>query len=203
MDTRQVEQQLGYGGQLNPALAATQEVCRFFYAGNCTHGSECRKSHEIPPGYTPPPSKGDKGGDKGKGKGENKGGKSDTKGDKGKGKGGGKDGQKDGKGKSKGKDRGGDRNASTPCYRYNEGTCTTENCPHNHRMMTKEEKENKASYDEKRAIRRPRSPGAAATGPCPDFAKGNCALGDSCPMNHTPANKPKGKAKAKAKADGE
>ena len=211
--SRTVEQQLGYGGQLNPALAATHEVCQFFYAGNCTHGANCRKSHDIPPGYKPPPPRTEKGGDKGKGKGKSeKGGKGDwsTKGDKGKGKGewstkgGGKDTQKGGKGKGKGngKGKGGDPNATTPCFRFNEGVCTADPCPHNHRRMTKEEKDNKASYDERRAIRRPRSPGAPATGPCSDFAAGNCALGDSCPMQHTQAPKQKGKAKAKAKAEG-
>ncbi len=210
--SRTVEQQLGYGGQLNPALAATHEVCQFFYAGNCTHGANCRKSHDIPPGYKPPPPRTEKGGDKGKGKGKGeKGGKGDwsTKGDKGKGKGewstkgGGKDTQKGGKGKGKGngKGKGGDPNATTPCFRFNEGVCTADPCPHNHRRMTKEEKDNKASYDERRAIRRPRSPGAPATGPCSDFAAGNCALGDSCPMQHTQAPKTKGKAKAKAKAE--
>ena len=53
--SRTVEHQLGYGGQPHPALAATQEVCRFFYAGGFRKGSECTRSHAIPPGYKPPP----------------------------------------------------------------------------------------------------------------------------------------------------
>ena len=197
--TRLVEQQLGYGGHTPAALAATTKgdgkgkgkgksdgsvVCRFHAAGNCRFGDTCSMSHVIPRNYVAPEPKG-KGGDKGSGK---------SKGD-------GK-----GKSKGKGKGKGGDPNSSTPCFRWNEGKCDTPDCTHRHEKMTTEEWANKKTFDDKRALKRPKSPGAAATGPCPDWtSKGSCALGDTCPMKHDPKAKgtPKAKAKAKPKAKAE
>ena len=70
--------------------------------------------------------------------------------------------------------------------------------------MTAEEWANKKPFDDKRAQKRPKSPGAAAVGPCPDWTtKGSCALGDTCPMKHDAKAKAKTKAKAKAKAKAE
>ncbi len=67
--------------------------------------------------------------------------------------------------------------------------------------MTTEELANKKLFDDKRALKRPKSTGAAAVGPCPDWtSKGSCAVGDTCPMKHDPKSKATAKAKGKAKA---
>jgi hypothetical protein len=198
---KRVEFELGYGG--NPALVNTVVVCKFHAMGACNRGDSCLMSHEIPKGYVVPTPKGK--GDKGKGKGKDDWTNSWTE-NSNKGKGKGKDQQK-GKGKGKDKNAGGGRGGGAPkggnpespnpCFKWNSPTgCDTPNCRHNHRYMTKDEKAAKKEYDERRPPR-PKSPGAPAIGKCPDFKKGNCALGDTCPMEH--AN-PKGKAKAKAKA---
>jgi hypothetical protein len=206
-----VEHQLGYGSQGGggpPALAAAgggEQVCRFFAAGHCNRGNECRNSHTIPRGYVIPEAKGkgDKGGKgekggKGDAKGKGKKGKDESHGDKGKGKG--KQG-KDGKGPPKVHGSKGDPNATTPCFRFNEGVCESKACPHNHRTMSKLELETKKGYDDARKLRRPKSPGAAALGDCADWASATgCALGTSCPQKHDAANAPSRKAKAKAKA---
>jgi hypothetical protein len=212
--TKIVEQQLGYGEHfVTPALVGAGEVCRFHYAGHCNRGDSCTMSHVIPAGYVPPDKGKGKGkDDKGKGKGKEDKGKGQGKEDKGKGKGKedkgkgkgkedkGKGKGKDDKGKGKGTGMGGNKDATTPCFRYNEGGCWTVNCPHKHRWMTKEEWATKEGYDNTRTPKRPKSPGAAAIGDCAEWARGNCALGTSCTQKHEPSNAPTASAKAKAKA---
>jgi hypothetical protein len=53
-----------------------------------------------------------------------------------------------------------------------------------------------------KAATRAVSPGAPASGVCPDFLKGTCALGATCSMEHPegPSKTALRKAKAKAKA---
>ncbi len=55
-------------------------------------------------------------------------------------------------------------------------------------------------WEAKAATRTP-SPGAPATGPCPDGV--NCLLGANCPMDHTKPARTRGRAKSKAGAAGE
>ncbi len=66
--------------------------------------------------------------------------------------------------------------------------------------MTKEELATKEGFDVHRKPKRPKSPGAAAIGDGAEWARGSCALGDSCTQRHEPANAPTASAKAKAKA---
>jgi hypothetical protein len=201
-----VEFELGYGG--NPALAGTEKICKFHAMGTCNRGDSCFMSHDIPVGYVIPKGKGkdsgkgkgkdewrdDRWNDKGKGKGK------DQWTDKGKGKGKGKD-KNSGGGRGAGPSKGGNPDSPTPCFAFNSPAgCHVENCRHNHRPMTKVEKATKKDFDE-RHPKRLKSPGAPAIGKCPDFIKGNCALGDTCPMDHAGKPKAKGKAKAKAKAE--
>jgi hypothetical protein len=198
---------LGYGDSgWTPALAGVTKVCDYHAAGHCRFGADCKLSHDIPRGYVPDKGKGKGKEDRGKGKDDQGKGKGKGKDEKGKGKG--KDDKGKGKGKDKGKGKGngsapgmgGNKDATTPCFRFNEGSCTALNCPHNHRWMTKAEKETKESFDATRKPKRPKSPGAAALGDCAEWARGSCALGAACTQRHEPSNAPTASAKAKAKA---
>ena len=100
--------------------------------------------------------------------------------------------------------KGGNNESKLPCYANFEGKCKEATCRLNHRSLTPAEVTTYEAWKVTRASRAA-SPGAPATGVCPDFLKGNCVLGAQCSMAHPDepskgAQKRAAKAKAKAAA---
>ena len=95
---------------------------------------------------------------------------------------------------------GGNPASKYPCYANHSGKCVSATCPHAHRPLTAEELVVMKAWEAKSASRAS-SPGAPASGVCPECLKGSCILGASCTMDHPGEEKASSKrAKAKAKA---
>ena len=97
--------------------------------------------------------------------------------------------------------KGGTPTSRLPCYANYIGKCTDAACKLNHRSLTTAEVPVWGAWKIKSATRAA-SPGAPASGVCPDFLKGSCALGALCSMEHPeePYKAFLKRAKAKAKA---
>ncbi len=96
--------------------------------------------------------------------------------------------------------KGGNENSRLPCYANYEGKCkdgTT--CRLCHRSMTPAEVTVFQAWKVKSAARAS-SPGAPASGVCPDFLVGTCALGAQCSMEHPDGPSKSQARKAKAAA---
>ncbi len=191
-----VETQLGQGTHLPPALPAPPgTLCRYFTEGTCRKGDHCDMVHcEVtkrahkPSANPPPGGTGDKGAGRGGGVA----------------KGGGK-GQPQAKaapgpgGRSVGT-KGGNATSKFPCYANYVGKCLDAACKLCHRTLTPAEVTVWEAWKLKQGTRAA-SPGAPATGICPDFLRGTCALGAGCSMAHPEESKTaRKKAAAKAKA---
>ncbi len=79
--------------------------------------------------------------------------------------------------------KGGTSTSRLPCYANYEGKCKDAACRLNHRSLTPIEVPLYEAWKVKSATRAA-SPGAPASGVCPDFLKGSCALGAQCAMEH-------------------
>ncbi len=88
-----------------------------------------------------------------------------------------------------------------PCYTavYAQGGCVSDDCRHCHRALTPEEKVAYQAWKLKNPTRAA-SPGAPASGVCPDFLKGQCILGANCNMEHAEEMSKGAKKRAAAKA---
>ena len=97
--------------------------------------------------------------------------------------------------------KGGTPTSRLPCYANYEGKCKDAVCRLNHRPLTPLEVPLYEAWKVKSASRAA-SPGAPASGVCPDFLLGSCTLGALCNMEHPegPSKTALRKAKAKAKA---
>ena len=97
--------------------------------------------------------------------------------------------------------KGGNANSHLPCYANYEGKCKDKDgvtCRLCHRSLTPAEVTLFQAWKVKSASRTA-SPGAPASGVCPEFLKGTCALGAQCVMEH-PEGPSKRQARAAAKA---
>ena len=190
---RVVESQLGHGAPPPPALAAPPgTVCQYFTKGDCKKGAECDMIHDkkAKKAYTtvgggPTPKAGV---DTPKAKAKPKA-KPDVSGNSGKFQGA----------------PGGNPASKYPCYANHSGKCVSQSCSHAHRPLTAEELVTMKAWEAK-ASSRASSPGAPASGVCPEFLKGSCILGASCTMEHpgeeaAKSGRKRAKAKAKSAAD--
>jgi hypothetical protein len=182
-----VQAQLGQGGNAPPALPAPAgTVCRYYTAGNCQKADRCDMIHDdvAKKAHAKGVANGTieaKGGGKGGGKGSASDGAPS-------GKGGGTAQPKakaapgpNGRGVST---KGGNTTSHLPCYANYEGKCKDgATCRLCHRSLTAAELPLYTAWKAKSATR-PASPGAPASGVCPDFLKGTCALGAQCAMEH-------------------
>ncbi len=201
-----VQSQLGQGGHSPPALPAPAgTVCRYFTAGSCQKGDRCdmvhdeaaKKAHAA--AVRNGTAEAEKGGGKGGGKGAASGGAPSAKGG--------------GKGQPAAKaapgpngrtvsTKGGNAKSHLPCYANYEGKCKdVDTCRLCHRSLTPPEVKLFEAWKVKSAAR-PASPGAPASGVCPDFLAGTCVPGAQCSMEHpeAPSRNRARKAKAAAKA---
>jgi hypothetical protein len=206
-----VEMQLGHGSASSPpALAAPPgTICRFFTQGTCRKAGECDMIHDkaaqkafkaaVASGKSLVPDGGGSGGGRGGGRGG--GGNPAAKGA---GRGGGKGQAAPGGGGKIVGMKGGNPASKYPCYANYSGKCTDDQCKHAHRALTPAEIPTWESWKVKSAGRAA-SPGAPASGVCPDFLKGECVLGPSCAMEHPEelSKSAKKRAAAKAKAAGQ
>jgi hypothetical protein len=194
---RVVESQLGHGAPPPPALAAPPgTVCQYFTKGNCKKGAECDMVHDkkAKKAYT----------DANGGGGGGTTTKAGAVAPKAKAKAAAK---ADPSGKAGGKFQGapgGNPASKYPCYANHNGKCVSATCSHAHRALTAEELVTMKAWEAKAATRAA-SPGAPASGVCPEFLKGSCILGSACPMEHpgeegTKSSRKREKAKAKAAA---
>jgi hypothetical protein len=194
-----VESQLGRGAPPPPALAAPSgTVCFYFTKGSCRKEGACDMIHDTAAQKAYRAANGPAGGGGGKGGaagggGGKVGGKGDQQ----------KKGEPKGKGKGTGKlvgALGGNPNSKFPCYAFHRNNCHSPTCNHCHRPLTEEEIPVMLKWEAKSASRAS-SPGAPATGICPEYLKGTCILGALCNMEHPDETKPKGrKGRAKAEA---
>ncbi len=204
--TRTVESQLGHGGPPPPALAAPEgTICPFNTKGFCRKGAECDMVHDQAAKAKWKRENPDSGGGGGRGSagGGGAGGKG-AKGGKGAGKGvGAPQAKAEAKGKGKGKlvgAKGGNSESRFPCYANHDGNCINTLCSLAHRVLTEPELAMIEKW-EKRAASRTSSPGAPATGVCPEWLRGNCILGPNCSMEHPEGQGGKGKGRrGRAKA---
>jgi hypothetical protein len=186
---RVIESQLRHGTQLPPALAAPPgTLCQYFTKGTCKKGADCDMVHDkkakkaFDAGGGGPAPKVAAATPKPKGKATPK---------------------ADAPAKSGGKFQGapgGNPASKYPCYANHNGKCVSATCPHAHRPLTAEELVVMEAWKAKSASRTS-SPGAPASGVCPEFLKGNCILGASCTMEHAGAQE-SGRKRGKAKTKG-
>jgi hypothetical protein len=187
--TLKVQSQLGQGGQPPPALAAPPgTACRFFNAGECLKGAACDMVHD--PAAKKAHAKAARegaasgetgGGGKGGGKGSGAGGGGSA--TKGAGKGQNPASGAPGPNGRKVSTKGGTESSRLPCYANYEGKCTKDACKLCHRSLTPAEVTSFQAWKVTSATR-VASPGAPASGVCPDFLKGTCQLGAQCAMEH-------------------
>jgi hypothetical protein len=190
---RVVESQLGHGAPPPPALAAPPgTVCQYYTKGNCKKGAECDMVHDKKAKKAYADANGGGGGPTPKAGADKPQPKAKPKA------------KADASGKS-GKFQGapgGNPASKYPCYANHSGKCISQTCPHAHRALTAEELVKWKEWEAK-ASSRTSSPGAPASGVCPEFLKGSCILGASCTMEHPgeeAAKSGRKRAKAKAKA---
>ena len=180
-----VQSQLGQGSLLPPALPAPPgTICRYYSQGSRQKGDACDMVHcdIAKTACAALVRAGGAGAENGGGKG-----------------GGGGGGQSAAKGGGKGQPqakaapgpngrgvntKGGTTTSHLPCYANYEGKCKDgATCRLCHRSLTPAELPLYTAWKAKSATR-PASPGAPASGVCPDFLKGTCALGAQCAMEH-------------------
>ena len=200
-----VQSQLGQGGGAPPALPTPAGiVCRYFTTGSCQKGDRCDMVHDeaAKKAHAAAVRNGTAEAGKGASKGGGKGAASDRPAA--------KTATKD---QPQGKaapgpngrtvsTKGGNENSRLPCYANYEGKCKdSASCRLCHRTLTPPEVKVFEAWKAKSSTR-VASPGAPASGVCPDFLKGTCALGDQCSMDHPegPSKNQVRKAKAAAKA---
>ncbi len=204
-----VQSQLGQGGQSPPALPAPAgTVCRFYTAGTCQKGDRCDMVHDEAAKKAHAAAVRNGTADAGKGGGRD-GGKGAASGGAPSAKGGGK-GQPAAKAAAgpngrRTNTKGGNEKSHLPCYANHEGKCKDKDgttCRLCHRLLTPDEVTLFQAWKTKSAGRAA-SPGAPASGVCPEFLKGTCALGALCAMEHPEGpskNQVRKAAKAAAKA---
>ncbi len=158
-------------------------MCRYYTQGTCQKGVDCDMVHDdvakkahakaVRDG-TVEPKGGGKGGGKRDGASGGGGGKGD---DKPRAK------ALPGPNGRKVSTKGGDDKSRLPCYANFEGKCVKETCKLCHRSLTTAEVVTYEAWKVTSASRSA-SPGAPASGVCPDFLKGTCTLGAHCAMEH-------------------